>query len=117
MFRQVKQLNPHDPRIEQMFTALNQLATYRSLRQLDASSEIPVEIRIPLILGSVIILIFALMIDVESTRLHILVNGLLGAFMGLVFYLVVILDHPFTGKIKIESTEYQIILQMHSGKR
>lgn len=115
VFRQMEKLDAHEPKIEQMFTGLNELATYRSLRQLDASSKIPTEIWIPLIIGSLIILAFAVMIDVESVRLHLLINSLLGAFMGLVFYLVVILDHPFTGKIRIESTEYQTILKMDSG--
>ena len=58
-----------------------------------------------------------MMIDVESKRLHILINSLLGAFIGLVIYLIIILDHPFTGKIKIEATEYQTILQMDSGAK
>ena len=114
VFRRVEQLNAHDPRIEQMFTALNELATARSLRQLDASSEIPSELWTPLILGGGIIFLFSLMIDVESKRLHILINSLLGAFIGLVIYLIIILDHPFTGQIKIEPDEYRIILQMDS---
>jgi hypothetical protein len=97
-----------------MFTALNELATARSLRQLDASSEIPSELWTPLILGGGIIFLFSLMIDVESKRLHILINSLLGAFIGLVIYLIIILDHPFTGQIKIEPDEYRIILQMDS---
>ncbi|MHB8206033.1 bestrophin-like domain [Mucilaginibacter sp.] len=114
VFRQMEKLDAREPKIEQMFTGLNELATYRSLRQLDASSEIPIEIWIPLLLGALIILLFSVMIDVESTRLHIVINGLLGAFIGLVIYLVIILDHPFTGKIKIKPTEYQTILQMNS---
>jgi len=117
VFRQVEKLNAHDPRIEQMFTALNELATCRSLRQLDASSEIPSEIWTPLILGGIIILLFSMLIDVESRRLHILLNSLLGAFIGLVIYLVIILDHPFSGQIKIEPNEYRTILQMDSRAR
>jgi hypothetical protein len=117
VFRQVEKLDVHDPRIEQMFITLNELATYRSLRQLDASSEIPFEVWTPLILGGIVILLFSMMIDVESKRLHILINSLLGAFIGLVIYLIIILDHPFTGKIKIEPTEYQTILQMDSGAK
>jgi dolichyl-phosphate-mannose--protein O-mannosyl transferase len=68
------------------------------------------------LLGAVIILIFAILVDVESKRLHMTVNGLLGAFMGLVIYIIVILDHPFTGKMKIEPEEYKTILQMEKEK-
>jgi len=112
VFRQMEKLDAHEPKIEQMFNNLNELATYRSLRQLDASSEIPIEIWIPLLLGALIIMLFTTMIDVESLRLHLFVSGLLGAFIGLVIYIVVMIDHPFTGKIRIEPTDYENILQM-----
>ncbi len=112
VFKAMGQLNMNDSYTGQMFRQLNELATYRSLRQLDASSSIPLEIWVPLLLGGIIILIFAMLLDVESRRLHMAVNGLLGAFIGLVIYIIVILDHPFTGKMKIEPEEYNIILSM-----
>ncbi|MBB5636878.1 uncharacterized membrane protein YraQ (UPF0718 family) [Pedobacter cryoconitis] len=96
----------------QMFRQLNELSMYRSLRDLDASSCIPTEIWIPILLGALIILILAVMLDVESLRLHLTVNGLLGAFIGLVIYIIILLDHPFTGQLKIEPEEYKIILMM-----
>ncbi|MGY0035691.1 hypothetical protein [Pedobacter sp. NJ-S-72] len=45
-------------------------------------------------------------------RLQLIVNGLLGAFIGLVIYIIILLDHPFTGQLKIEPEEYKIILIM-----
>jgi len=112
VFRQMELLYVHEPKVEPMFSNLNELATYRSLRQTDASAEIPVEIWVPLLLGGLITMLFATMINMQSTRLHIMVNGLLGAFIGLVFFIILILDHPFTGQIKIEPTEYGIIKKM-----
>jgi len=112
VFREMEKLDEHDPRVEQMFRHLNDLATYRGLRLLDASSEIPIEIWVPLILGSFVILVFAMLVDVESRSLHIVVNALLGAFIGLVIYLIIIIDHPFTGKMRIHPEEYVAILEM-----
>jgi hypothetical protein len=111
VFKQMVKLDK-DAYFSEMFRQLNELAENRNLRFLDATSSIPVEIWMPLLLGAVIILIFAILVDVESKRLHMTVNGLLGAFMGLVIYIIVILDHPFTGKMKIEPEEYKTILQM-----
>ncbi|OQP68270.1 hypothetical protein A4R26_00210 [Niastella populi] len=101
-----------DAYFSEMFRQLNELAENRSLRFLDATSSIPLEIWLPLLMGGAIILIFAVLVDVESRRLHITANGLLGAFMGLVIYIIIILDHPFTGKLKIEPEAYKAILQM-----
>jgi hypothetical protein len=112
VFLQLEKIDSKDPRIDQMFQQLNDLDTYRGLRQLDANSEIPADIWTPLILGAFIILLFAMMVDVESLRLHITVNGLLGAFIGLVIYIIIILDHPFTGSISIKPDQYKTILEM-----
>jgi hypothetical protein len=114
VFREMEVLDARDPKVEQMFRHLNDLATYRGLRMLDAASAIEIEIWVPLLFGAFIILMFAMLVDVESRRLHMVANGLMGAFMGMVFYLIIILDHPFAGKMRIEPTEYQVILQMNA---
>ncbi|WP_158800348.1 DUF4239 domain-containing protein [Pedobacter sp. L105] len=112
VFETMGQLDMRDAYSAQMFRQLNELATYRSLRQLDSSSSIPFEIWVPLLAGGAIILVFAMLLDVESWRLHVFVNGLLGTFIGLVIYIIIILDHPFTGKMKIEPDAYKSILLM-----
>ncbi|MBW4889446.1 DUF4239 domain-containing protein [Mucilaginibacter sp. HMF5004] len=112
VFREIERLDASDPRVEQMFRHLNELATYRGLRQLDGESDIPVEIWIPLLLGGLIILIIAILVKVESLGLHIAINASLGAFIGIVIYLIVIIDHPFTGELRITPTQYNLILQM-----
>lgn len=112
VFRLVGKLNMNDAYSGQLFRQLNELSTFRSLRQLDASSSIPLEIWVPLLLGGAIILVFAILLDVESIRLHLAVNGLLGAFMGLVIFIIILLDHPFTGHMKIEPDGYKIVLMM-----
>lgn len=115
LFSEIEQLNPYDPRIEQMFRHLNELSTARSLRILDADSEIPEEIWTPLIIGAIIVLCFAMFIEVDSSRLHIITNSCLGTFLGLVIYLIVVLDHPFTGEMRVKPTEYKTILDMFPG--
>jgi hypothetical protein len=116
VFREIERQDVNDPRIEQMFKHLNDLATARALRQMDGASDIPIEIWVPLLLGGFILLVVAMMVDVESYRLHVTVNALLGAFIGLVIYLIIIIDHPFTGQMKIEPSEYKLILQMQHEK-
>jgi len=112
VFREMEKLDPNDTRVEQMFKHLNDLATYRGLRQLDGESDIPTEIWVPLLLGGFIILVIAMLVKVESVGLHCGINTMLGAFIGIVIYLIVIIDHPFTGDLKIVPTQYKLILQM-----
>jgi hypothetical protein len=112
VFREMEKLDPNDARVSQMFKHLNDLATYRGLRQLDSESAIPAEIWVPLLLGGFIILIVAIMVKVESVALHVAINIMLGSFIGIVIYLIIIIDHPFTGDMKIEPVQYKLILQM-----
>lgn len=89
-------------RIDQMFRHLNELATYRSLRGLAADSEIDLYIWIPLWLGGLITAIFAVLMNIENRRLHCVMNGLLGAFVALIFYIIILSDHPFAGAMRID---------------
>jgi hypothetical protein len=89
-------------RIDVMFKQLNDLATYRGLRGLAVNSEIDFYIWVPLWLGGAIIMLFAFLMKIESVRLHIIVNGLIGAFIALVFYIIVLSDHPFEGALRID---------------
>lgn len=89
-------------RIDQMFRHLNELNTYRSLRGLAVDSDIDVYIWIPLLLGGLITMLFAILMDIENRRLHIIMNGLLGSFVALIFYIIILTDHPFAGKMRID---------------
>lgn len=118
IFKRIEAMDAGDSRTQLMFHNLNELSIYRSLRQLNASpsSDISLEIWIPLILGGIIVLIFATLLDVENRKLHALINSLLGAFVGLVIFIIITLDHPFVGKLKVEPDDYLQILEMVKDK-
>lgn len=112
VFKLVGELDMENAYCVQILIELNELSKYRSLRQVDATSSIAVEIWVPLLLGGLIVMIFALLLDVESFRLQLLINTLLAAFIGLVIFIIIQLDHPFTGNMRIEPDEYKLILMM-----
>jgi hypothetical protein len=120
VFEAVEQTHPDDPnlvnRCSEMFRHLNELSTDRSLRILDGGSWIPFEIWLPLLIGGFITLLFATMLDIENARFHILLTTLLGAFIGMVMYLIVILDYPFSGHMSIQPTGFLDILKWAQGQ-
>ncbi|GAA3936528.1 DUF4239 domain-containing protein [Chitinophaga oryziterrae] len=115
VFIAIEQMQPQNinlnARSDEMFRHLNELATNRSLRQLSANTGIPFELWLPILIGGLITLIFVTMLDIENMRLHIFLSAMLGAFIGLVIYLIVILDYPFSGYLSIQPTGYREILQ------
>lgn len=114
VYNYLEKVNTGDSRMEQMFRQLEELATYRSLRHLDAVTEIPGAVWLALLAGGFLVLVFAMILDVESSQLHLVANGLLSSLIGLLIYMILILDHPFTGKLKIEPMEYRQILVMEA---
>ncbi|OCX52312.1 hypothetical protein BEL04_12615 [Mucilaginibacter sp. PPCGB 2223] len=112
VFYKMEKLKGNDVRMAEMFEQLNELATYRSLRQLDGDSAMSIEIWVPILIGAFILLVSALMIDMESVRLHMTITAMLGIFIGMVMYIIILLDHPFTGKIRIEPTGYRDVITM-----
>ena len=117
VFSGIEAMDTSDWRTNQLFQNLNELATYRNLRHLDAVAEIPGAIWLALLIGGLIVLLFAALLEVEDRRLHLLINGVLGTFIALIVYIILILDHPFTGQVKIEPEAYQQILIMHREDR
>jgi hypothetical protein len=105
-YKMLEQMNDtvtyKNQRIEGMFKQLNDLGTYRNLRSLAVDSEIDFYIWVPLWLGGIIIMLFAYLMNIENKALHITINGLIGAFIALVFFIIVLTDHPFNGRMRID---------------
>lgn len=112
VYREMEKFYAVDNGAEAMISHLNEMDMYRGLRQLDASSDIPLVIWLPLMLGYLIILVFSFFIGIASSRMHLFVSGMLGAFIGLVIYIIITLNHPFSGSLKVVPEVYQTILQM-----
>jgi hypothetical protein len=119
VFEMIERLNPTENNVLDkatiMLGQLNELAKYRNLRNLAGDSEIPFIMWLTLLLGWLITMLFAAMLKAENQRYHIVVTGLMGAFAGLIFFLIIILDHPFAGSMKVEPTSYEQIIQMEAN--
>jgi hypothetical protein len=120
VFDLVEAIKPNDTLIQAkaqfMLQSLNDLATNRSLRLLAGESEIPTTMWLILLMGGLITAVLSALLSVENLRYHLFVNGLMGAFIGLLFFLIIILDHPFSGSIKVEPTGYKGILKIEKEK-
>ncbi|OFY24943.1 MAG: hypothetical protein A2W98_03970 [Bacteroidetes bacterium GWF2_33_38] len=116
VFYKIEHLNPKNQfqiqLVAEMFHHLNELATYRELRTSSIEAEIPPIMWLPIILGALITLICSLLVDIENLHIHIILNSLLGAFIGMLFFIIIILDHPFTGNLSIKPESYMQIFTM-----
>jgi len=113
LFYTIENLHPKNPYQVQlsfeMFTKLNELAMYRGLRNSSINTEIPAPIWIPILLGALITLICAILVDIENLKLHVILNSLLGTFIGMLIFIIIVFDHPFTGSLAIKPDSYMQI--------
>jgi hypothetical protein len=93
-----------------MFSHLNELASFRGLRTGSMETKAPPPMWYPMLLGALITLLCAMLLDIEHVRMHISLNALLGAFIGMFFFIIILLDHPYTGSQRIQPKSYEQIL-------
>ncbi len=116
VFHKMEHLNPKNQfqiqLVAGMFNHLNELATYRGLRTASMETEISPPMWLPMILGAIITIICATLLDIEHTRMHLILNSLLGAFIGMFLFIIILLDHPFSGSHGIKPDAYKEIFTM-----
>src|SRR5664279_2300577 len=61
--------------------------------------------------GGLINLVLSWLFVVQNRSLHILMNALLGALIGALIFLILVLDHPFSGWFKVSSEPFEITYQ------
>ncbi len=115
VFYKMEHLNPKNPfqvqLVAEMFNHLNTLSAYRGLRA-SGETEIPSPIWLPMIIGALITMICAMLLDIEHSRMHVILNGLLGMFIGMLFFIIILLDHPYSGSMGIKPKSYKQIFSM-----
>lgn len=113
VFYKIEHLNPKNQfqiqLVAEMFSHLNQLASYRGLRSTTAENEIPYSLWFPIILGAIITLVCSILLDIEHRRLHVALNSLLGIFIGMLFFIIILFDHPYSGSLSIKPESYKQI--------
>ena len=118
VFFEMERLKPQTPYqtqlVAEMFRHLNQLVTYRGLRTMSMETEIPPPIWLPIIFGGIITMIIAMLLDIEHSRMHIAINSLLAIFISMLIFIIIVLDHPYTGVIKLKPKAYREIFTLES---
>jgi hypothetical protein len=89
--------------------AYNMLIQARRMRLDAATTSLPSVMWGVIIAGAAISLSAAFFFQVQDVRLHRIMVILLAAFMGLVIFMILALDHPFRGELGISPEPYQLI--------
>lgn len=95
--------------VTEMVSQLNYLVVCRGQRLTTMENEISPPMWLPLILGAFITTLMTLLLDIEHRNIHILLDALMGAFIGIFFFTIILLDHPYAGSRGIQPDRYMQI--------
>jgi len=95
---------------------LNDITELRRQRILGAQNHIPVIIWTVIIIGALTSVGFSLFFGTRSFAIQAAMTGLFAMTNAIVILMILALDHPFTGDIKISTDAYeQVLLFLKSG--
>ena len=86
----------------QILQNLNDLVRYRNLRHQATYEELPSVIWIGVIIGAIMTIGFTFLFGTENIWAHIIMMSLLAALIAIVIYVVIELDHPMMGHVKVD---------------
>jgi hypothetical protein len=67
------------------------------------------------LVGALINMVFIWMINTER-HVHVLLTGMLSAFMGLVIFLIAAMDYPFRGEVSVDAAPFEQVYAVVMAK-
>lgn len=103
VFQQIKPNGSHEEILYiQTLQDLNDLVKQRNLRLQAAYEELPGVIWIGVVAGAIILISCTFLFGTENVWAHIIMLSLMASLIAIIIYVVIELDHPTMGRIKIE---------------
>lgn len=91
-------------------TQLNKLLELRRKRINSVTNGLPATLYHVVIIGAMLNLWLCCLFSIDRLSLHLLLVGLLAAFIGLVIFLIVAMDNPFRGEFSVGSDPFKLLL-------
>lgn len=89
------------------YSRLNELSRYRELRILASQSSIEGIFWVLLLGGALATVGFTYLIGMDSEGLQLLMTGILTAMLSAMLFLIIVLDLPFTGDVRVEPGAFE----------
>lgn len=89
--------------------AFNIMVEARRLRLDAVTSGLPSVMWYVVLIGAVLSIFVTYFYDIEDQKLHLILTGTLGTFIGLMVFLTATLDNPFRGQVSVSPDSYQLI--------
>lgn len=85
---------------------VNSLAEIQSARANNVATGIPAEMWWVVVLGALISILMLALLDMDI-RVHVILSSALAAFLGVVIFVIAVMDNPFRGELSIGPDAFQ----------
>ena len=102
--------------LQQLLSTFDSFVEARRARIDAVTLQLPPLFWLVIWVGAVINALLIASIDVRDLRLHLLMAGLLGAFIALVMFVTADMDHPYAGSISVDPGDFVRLLEQWAGR-
>lgn len=93
------------------FRTFNHLIEARRERIDAVDGGLPAVLWSVVLIGAVLSIVVTYFFHVGDQKLHLILTGILGIFIGLMVFLTAAVDHPFRGQVSVSPDSYRLILE------
>jgi len=95
---------------------LNELGEDRRLRVISSESSIPAIMWVMLVVGGIVTIAYLYLFAIPDALLQAVMIGSVAGLLAFILFLILSLDHPFAGQVKVTPGAYQDIMNSyHAG--
>jgi uncharacterized protein DUF4239 len=94
-------------------TRLNDLGEDRRLRLLSSKSSIPGLMWVMLVIGGAVTIAYLYLFAIPDAWLQGLMIGSVAGLLAFILFLILALDHPFAGQVKVTPDAYQDVVDLY----
>lgn len=98
-----------------LLSQLTEMQQLRRIRQAAIGDEVPAPIWAGVLVGGLVTIGFSFFFGSENQRAQVVMTACLGAMVGLVIAIIIVLEHPFAGGIAVQADGFRHILSLHPG--
>jgi hypothetical protein len=90
---------------------LESLEESRSIRLDSVRAELPHPLWALILLGGLVCIVATWFFHTESLKMHVWMTGLMAALLGLMIYMVAVLDNPYRGEVSVSPAPFERVYQ------
>lgn len=105
------------PLQERALATLHDLSVHRRERLIDTSTQLPNVLYFALFGGGILVVAFGFLFGVEKVKLQLTMTALLTASMGLLLGVILCLDKPYSGAVRVSPDAWTLIIESNDLAR